>query len=56
MLKAPSRRPIPLKPVSIAVRNNTYQESIWKNLTGKDLNQLTEDYKTSNWQITPQAK
>ena len=45
-----------MKPVSIAVRNNTYQETIWKDLTGKGLNQLTEDYKVSNWQITPKTK
>ncbi|NWK57159.1 hypothetical protein HW115_16170 [Verrucomicrobiaceae bacterium N1E253] len=40
-----------VKPVSIEVRNGTYTDDIWKKITGKELKQLTEEYKNSGWKI-----
>ncbi|MGB0992264.1 MAG: basic secretory protein-like protein [Akkermansiaceae bacterium] len=35
--------------VSQSIRAKTYNEAIWKQLTGKNLQQLAEDYKVSKW-------
>lgn len=42
------KKPI-VRPVSIAMRAKTYDEKIWKKLTGKPLKELAVDYKTSGW-------
>lgn len=42
------KKPIVL-PVSQALRNKSYNDTIWKTLTGKDLPQLAADYKVSGW-------
>jgi hypothetical protein len=42
------KKPI-VSEVSSAVIKGVYQDSIWKKLTGKDLDTLAADYKTSHW-------
>ena len=42
------KKPI-VRPVSVALRSKTYKEDIWKKLTGKTLEGLATDYKTSGW-------
>ncbi|BDS08591.1 hypothetical protein NT6N_36310 [Oceaniferula spumae] len=38
-----------MQTVSKALRSNKYQETIWKEITGKTLEQLAADYKSSGW-------
>lgn len=48
------KKPI-VHPVSVSLRAKTYQKEIWVQLTGKTLEKLATDYKTSGWKpATPQ--
>ena len=44
------KKPI-VRPVSATLRAKTYDKSIWKKLTGKDLDTLAADYQSSGWKL-----